>query len=209
MNPSAALCANGCSSTRRLLTLLPDSDAGPRGIIDRLFFSARDLDNAPQRPFAGDMKTLRCWTLVAVALGTLVAGPARSADSVVELLTAVEAAKPDAPAEQPGLEPVATGPNAPQIIVEKPTTGGPTTAPFPVKIRFVPAAGAKINLDSLKIDVLKVVPISLLSRMKPYLTAVGIDLPEAKIPAGTYKVRIVVADDQGREGSSIQSWTIR
>jgi len=155
------------------------------------------------------MKTLRYWTLVAVTLGTFLAGPARSADSVVELLTAAEAAKPDAPAEQPGLEPVATGPNAPQIIIDKPTTDGQTTTPFPVKVRFVPAAGAKINLDTLKIDVLKIVPISLLSRVKPFLTAVGIDLPEAKIPAGTYKIRIVVADDQGREGCTIQNWTIR
>jgi hypothetical protein len=99
-------------------------------------------------------------------------------------------------------------PGAPQIVVEMPAEGVLVSTPFPVKIHFLPAPGAKINLESLKVEVLKLVPISLLSRVKPYLTATGIDVPEAKIPAGTYNVHIAVSDDQGRETSTVQTWMV-
>ncbi|MEI9894409.1 MAG: hypothetical protein WDN28_11140 [Chthoniobacter sp.] len=136
----------------------------------------------------------------------------------VELLTAAEAAEQNLPnvKENPrdGSGPTAYGATvtvvgAPQILVDTPTQGVGVSAPFPVKIRFVPSAGAKINLDSLKVDVLKLIPISLLSRVKPYLSPAGINVPEAKIPSGSYNVRIAVADDQGREGSTVQMWTVR
>jgi hypothetical protein len=92
--------------------------------------------------------------------------------------------------------------------VDAPGSGGQVSTPFPVKIRFIPASGAKINLDTVKVDVLKLVPISLLSRVKPYLTATGIDVPEAKIPTGTYQVRVMVTDDQGRMAMAMQTWTV-
>lgn len=137
----------------------------------------------------------------------------------VELLTSAEAAQPNLPAGKSAassVERIARSDDhtlhvagAPEIVVDTPTQGIGVTAPFPVKIRFIPSAGAKINVDSLKVDVLKMVPISLLSRVKPYLTPTGINVPEAKIPAGTYNLRIVVADDQGREGTVLQTWTVR
>jgi hypothetical protein len=139
----------------------------------------------------------------------------------VELLTPAEAAQPNLPPVKDGgpitgtqslhlnSVPVVPVAGAPQIVVDTPSGGAPVSAPFPVKIRFVPSSGAKINLDSLKVEVLKMVPISLLSRVKPYLTSAGINVPEAKIPAGTYNVHIAVADDQGREGSTVQTWTVR
>ncbi|MDR3403601.1 MAG: hypothetical protein P4L99_13970 [Chthoniobacter sp.] len=159
------------------------------------------------------MKVLPALSLVAVIFGSCLAAAAPP----VELLTPSEAAQPnqprakdnagvEVPLTQSETKPVA---GAPQIVVETPTQGVGVSAPFPVIIRFVPASGAKINLDSLKVDVLKLIPISLLSRVKPYLSPTGINVPEAKIPAGTYNVRIVVADDQGREGSTVQMWTVR
>jgi hypothetical protein len=145
-----------------------------------------------------------------------IAGATLFAAPPVELLTATEAAEPNMPAAKDTGSP--DGPvrhsegkpvsGAPQIIVDTPTQGVGVSAPFPVTIRFVPSAGAKINLDSLKVDVLKLVPISLLSRVRPYLSATGINVPEAKIPAGTYSVRIAVADDQGREGTTVQMWIV-
>jgi len=170
---------------------------------------------------------LLSYPLLAVSLvAGWLAAPAAAAPVV--LLTASEAARPDRPSPK-GLPPVAAnlpGPKgdkplekmdtgmtplsgAPQIFVDLPEPGLEVAAPFPVKIRFVPAAGAKIKVDSVKIDVLKLVPISLLSRVKPYLSPAGINVPEAKIPTGTYNVRIAVADDLGREGMTVQVWTVR
>lgn len=162
----------------------------------------------------------RVWLLTGALLWasfTAFAGKA----APLELITPAEAAQPNLLPAKDGspitgnqslhLNSVTTLPvaGAPQILVETPAGGTPVSAPFPVKIRFVPSTGAKINLESVRVDVLKMVTISLLSRVRPYLTAAGINVPEAKIPTGTYNVRITVADDQGREGSTVQTWTVR
>ncbi len=132
----------------------------------------------------------------------------------LELITASEAAKPDLSlskqAKREGfLNGKSPAPGAPQIIVEKPEEGAAVSTPFPVRVRFIPSSGAKIDLQSLKIDVLKLIRISLLSRVKPYLTEKGINVPEAMVPPGTYNIEIAVADDQHRIGSTIQKWIVR
>lgn len=133
----------------------------------------------------------------------------------LELITAKEAAQPnlslskgDMAKDGSGLHGRSQAPGAPQIIVEKPAQGTAVATPFPVRVRFIASPGAKINLGSLKIDVLKLIRISLLSRVKPYLTEKGINVPEAKVPPGTYNVEIAIADDQNRIGSTIQQWIV-
>ena len=74
-------------------------------------------------------------------------------------------------------------PGGPQIIVEKPEQGSSVPTPCPVRVRFIPSPGAKINLQSLEIDVLKIIKITLLSRVKPYLNEKGINVPEFEADA--------------------------
>ncbi|MGH8092883.1 MAG: hypothetical protein ACREIF_05365 [Chthoniobacterales bacterium] len=159
------------------------------------------------------MKVLSLLVVVALLSGAM-AGEAPAAP--LELLTAKEAAEPNLPISKAGQPGGLHGfyseklvPGAPQIIVEKPEQGAGVATPFPVKIRFIPSGGAKINLDSLEIDVLKLIKISLLSRVKPYVSEKGINVPEAKVPPGTYNIRITVADDQGRLGSATRTWLVR
>jgi hypothetical protein len=134
----------------------------------------------------------------------------------LELITASEAAGPDLSIPKGGISGEPSGfharspmPGGPQIIVEKPEQGSSVPTPFPVRVRFIPSAGARINLQSLEIAVLKMIKISLLSRVKPYLNEKGINVPEAKVPPGTYNIEIAIADDQGRVGSTIQTWIVR
>ena len=147
----------------------------------------------------------------------------------LELITASEAAEPNlsipksgvsaAPnlsvpkggvsGEPSGFHGISPMPGGPKIIVEKPEEGSSVPTPFPVRIRFIPSPGAKINLQSLEIDVLKIIRISLLSRVKPYLNEKGINVPEARVPPGTYNIEIAIADNQGRVGSTIQTWIVR
>jgi len=134
----------------------------------------------------------------------------------LELITASEAAGPNLSIPKGGMSGEASGfhgrspmPGGPQIIVEKPEQGSSVPTPFPVRVRFIPSLGAKINLQSLEIDVLKIIKISLLSRVKPYANEKGINVPEAKVPSGTYNIEIAIADDQGRVGSTIQTWIVR
>jgi hypothetical protein len=101
-----------------------------------------------------------------------------------------------------------SSPGAPKIIVDKPNQNAGLNRPFPIKIRFVPSDGARIDLDSLQVDVLKLIKISLIPRLKPYLSSDGIDVPEAQIPSGTYNLHIAVTDDHGRRTEKMQTWTV-
>ncbi len=158
---------------------------------------------------------MKIWFLVfvfALSTGGIIA---RTSAAPLELITAEEAARPNLSAKKiekfgglGGLLGKAPEPGAPQIIVEKPEGGAAVATPFPVRVRFIPSSGSKINLRSFEIYVLKIIKISLLSRVKPYLTEKGINVPEAKVPPGTYNVQIEVADDKGRTGSTIQKWIV-
>lgn len=134
----------------------------------------------------------------------------------LELITAKEAAQPNLPPTKGGLPPIGelvgskpAVPNSPKIVVEKPAEGVGVHTPFPVKIRFVPSSGNKIDLNSLEIHVVKLIRISLLSRLKPYVTTRGIDVPETQIPTGTYSIHIAVADDHGHRNETTQTWTVQ
>ncbi len=136
--------------------------------------------------------------------------------ATLELITPREASSPnlsipkdDKSGDQLGFHARSPMPGGPQIIVEKPEEGASVATPFPVRIRFIPSQGATINLQSLEIGVLKLIRISLLSRVKPYLTEKGINIPETKVPPGTYCIEIAIADNQGRIGSTIKTWNVR
>jgi hypothetical protein len=146
-----------------------------------------------------------------LALGaTLLLTAASSQAAPVQLLTPKQAAQPDLPHNQ--LSPVASkapDPGAPVILFDKPKSGTTTAAPFPVKVRFVAAKDAKILTNTMKVQVLKVVPISIVSTVKPYLTPAGIYIPEATIPAGKYDLRVYIADSKGREGTAEGKWVVK
>jgi hypothetical protein len=149
---------------------------------------------------------------VLLLAGFVAASPA----APVELLTPQEAAQPDLPVVKDPVTgkfalagdkaPVA---GAPAILFDTPSPGAPVVTPFPVKIRFVPGSDAKIALNTLKIEVLKIVPISLLSKVKPYLTASGITVPEVQFPTGQFNIRVAISDTKGREGVVQGTWVIK
>lgn len=84
----------------------------------------------------------------------------------------------------------------PTIEVLKPNDGGRASAPIEIQINFVPKAGA-VDLTSLKVTVVKLFPFDITDRVRDYATSAGIQMKEAKIPAGKHIVRISVADTDG------------
>jgi hypothetical protein len=141
-------------------------------------------------------------------LSVLLCFAATSEAAPLQLLTPKQAAQPNQAHSK--LPPIAIkDAGSPDIRFETPRPGTATSAPFAVKVKFVAADGAKIRPETLKIQVLKVVPISLNSMVKPYVSAAGINIPEATIPAGKYDVRVVVADTKGREGEAVGTWVVK
>lgn len=84
----------------------------------------------------------------------------------------------------------------PIIEVVKPSDGAQTASPLEVAIRFTPRL-SPIDMDSLKIGIVKFVTIDITDRVKPYATPQGIQLKEAKIPSGKHRVRISLSDAAG------------
>ena len=127
------------------------------------------------------------------------AGHARAAGPEFWLITPEEAAMAPAPTDKMGRpldigrEPPDTGP---MIEVLKPVSGAPVAVPLEVSVKFVPRS-APVDLASLKVTVLKLFGIDITDRIRPFTTATGIQIPDAKLPSGEHTVRIAVADASG------------
>ena len=53
---------------------------------------------------------------------------------------------------------------------------------------------ATTHLTSLSLD-----NVNITDRLKPYITANGIEMPAAMVPAGTYVLQVAVSDASGRQ----------
>ncbi len=84
----------------------------------------------------------------------------------------------------------------PTIEILKPSDGGKASGPVEIQINFVPKTGS-VDVSSLKVTVVKFLSIDITDRLRDYVSPSGIQVKEAKIPAGKHIVRISVADAQG------------
>lgn len=85
--------------------------------------------------------------------------------------------------------------NGPRIEIVKPVENIPQVSPFEIQIRFYPKEAA-VNLQSVKVHLVKFFSIDITDRVQPYLSESGLEVKEAKIPAGTHLVRISVSDEK-------------
>ena len=128
---------------------------------------------------------------------------AASQSEVVWLITPEEAAMPAEPADlttTKGLGPFDIGREAPDtgplIEVVKPEGGKVQSPPVEISVKFAPR-NAPVNVSSLKVLVVKFIPIDITDRVRPYTTAEGIEIPDAKLPSGEHKVRLSLSDSAG------------
>ena len=80
-------------------------------------------------------------------------------------------------------------------------------SPLRLQLKFETFGGATINIESVKVLYLRTPNVDLTARVRPFIQADGIDMPEAELPPGEYLVRVDVKDSDGRPGSA--SFTLR
>lgn len=80
--------------------------------------------------------------------------------------------------------------------------GEPVHSPMHLKLTFESFGGAKIDLDSVKFTYLKTPNVDLTPRIKTFVQASGIDIPDVELPAGEHMVRVDVKDSDGRIGTT-------
>ncbi len=141
---------------------------------------------------------------VLIVLGGIGQSFAASPDSW--LITPDEAVL--APAIDDGIRSRALSDAGPGIEIVKPAEGEIVPSPAEIMIRFLPKSVA-VDLSSLKVTLLKFIPIDLTDRLKPYVNPNGIAVKEANVPAGAYRVRITLSDAQGKTSMREISFEIR
>ena len=70
---------------------------------------------------------------------------------------------------------------------------------FALKIEFAGRGGEKINPASAQVAILRGNNVNITDRIRPYITANGIEIPDARVPAGTYVLQVTVSDAGGRQ----------
>jgi len=83
-----------------------------------------------------------------------------------------------------------------RIDVLKPPADVPQQSPLEIVIRFHQNSAA-VNPDSVKVQLVKFISIDITDRVKPYLSANGIEVKEAKISPGSHLVQVSVSDGEG------------
>jgi hypothetical protein len=147
---------------------------------------------------------VRSWSAgFAIVTATLVLFPAMPADAGHVLITTEEAQLP------PPRGAVATDrrgvTRAPKVkYVEE---GEPIHSPTHLKLTFESFGGAKIDPDSVKVTYLRTPNVDLTPRVKLFVQATGIDIPDVELPAGDHMIRVDVKDSDGRIGSA--SFTLK
>ena len=140
--------------------------------------------------------TSLCW----VAAALLISGAAQA----TQLITAEEAKLP------PPKGAIATDRRGilrgPKVEVVSPS--GMVHSPLRLQLRFESFGGATINPDSVKVIYLRTPNVDLTPRVKPFIQANGIDMPEAELPPGEYTVRVDVKDSDGRPATASVTLTV-
>jgi hypothetical protein len=130
---------------------------------------------------------------VAAVVGHL--GPARAA----QILITEEEAKLPPPrgavaADRRG---ITRGPK-----IEVISQGDPIHSPMHFQLKFESYGGSKIDTDSVKVTYLRTPNVDLTPRVKSFVQATGIDMPDVELPAGDHMVRVDVKDSDGRVGTT-------
>src|SRR5258708_8986665 len=76
----------------------------------------------------------------------------------------------------------------------------PIHSPMHLQLTFESFGGAKIDPDSVKATYLRTPNVDLTPRIKSFVQATGIDIPDLQLPAGDHKGRVDVKDWGGRIG---------
>src|SRR5260370_6220677 len=73
----------------------------------------------------------------------------------------------------------------------------PIHSPMHLQLTFESFGGAKIDPDSVKATYLRIPNVDLTPRIKSFVQATGIDIPDLQLPAGDHTVRVAGKDLDG------------
>ena len=143
------------------------------------------------------MRFLRLGALaICIAAGPAVVAPANAANLI--LITADEAKLPPPKGAMPiSSRGVTRGPK-----VELVSQNAVLRSPAKLQLKFQTYGGAKVDLEAVQATYLRTPNVDLTPRIKPFVSATGIDVPAAELPPGEHVVRIDIKDSDGRAATA-------
>ena len=136
-------------------------------------------------------------TALCVAAGLTAAAPAGAFD----LVTKEEAALPAGPL--PVLQMRGSPTRRPKIVViSPPPSAGLVHSPLDLKLQFHAFGGGEIDPGSVVVTYLKQPAIDITQRIMPFITADGVNIPQAEVPPGKHQFWVELKDTTGRIGGA-------
>lgn len=139
-------------------------------------------------------RTIKRMRLAAVAASLLVLRTAQATQLITEQETKLPPPKGAFASATRGIL------RGPRVEIMSPNE--PSHSPLRLHLKFESFGGARINTDSVRMIYLRTPNVDLTERIRPFIQADGIDMPDAELPPGEYKVRVDVQDSDGRPGSA-------
>jgi hypothetical protein len=127
--------------------------------------------------------------------------------AALELVTPAEAALPAGTV--PSLDLRGSPTRRPLVtVVSPPPSAGLVHSPLDLKLLFRAFGGAEIDPGSVVVTYLKDPAIDITQRLTPFITAAGIDVPQANVPAGKHQFWIELKDKDGHVGGGEFSFQV-
>jgi hypothetical protein len=131
--------------------------------------------------------------LACIAASLLTLGEARATQLITEEEAKLPPPKGAIAADRRG---ILRGPK-----VEFISPGETVHSPLRLQLKFEAFGGSKIDPESVKMTFLRTPNVDLTPRIKPFVQAAGIDMPDTDVPPGEYMVRVDVKDSDGHPGT--------
>jgi hypothetical protein len=111
------------------------------------------------------------------------------------VITSQEAALPLSASSKAGRA-ITRGPAIRQVSPAGPVA---PNSPFALRVEFVGRSGEKIDPATAQITILRGNTINITQRLRAFITANGIVIPDAIVAPGTHVLQVAVSDDRGRQ----------
>ena len=77
------------------------------------------------------------------------------------------------------------------------------SSPFDLRFKFQAHGGSRIKPNSFHLIYLKSPNVDLTDRVKPFVTADGVQVTGAEAPPGKHMLKVTITDDDNREGTAV------
>lgn len=91
----------------------------------------------------------------------------------------------------------------PEISFLSPDPDKTSFSPLKIMVKFTPREGSRVDISTLRVELLKLLTINITDRLKGYANNDGIFVDKAELPSGNHKIKVILGDTTGGITSKI------